>query len=358
MLIEQAQEFVCQPAPRGLKPLLHACLSAANLDGLRAVQLLAEDMYGGYTYNTELKHSAAWCLVAWQEQGLRALLEMAERTPTTKNYSLAFQILATLSAGEGLESRWISQDTRALVEARVEDWGRLLSVAGALLKELALSIDSDDDAALYAATPLMSLSFIRPTVARSLFLAMAARWLAVGPKTLSEYRSVLAEARDDEPALQMFFEEHSQLLDPTALDVWSKPDLHGAAEPDFVIRRIDGSYLVVEIETPGKPIVTKRKQLSAHASQAIAQALRYRAFLVDRFAESSSTFPSFRVPTCLVVIGLERELDPGQVDVLRLENEDRSGLQVVGFDWLAERAEALARSVVEGRRGLERVRMI
>ncbi len=358
MLIEQAQEYIRDPTRNHLMPLLHACISAENPDGLRAVQLLAEDMYSGETFNTEVKLSAAWCLVAWEQLGLQTLLEIPESTPNTKNYSIAFQILATLSARERLSTSWVAEETGALIRARVKNWDELHRAAGTLLRKLALSIASDEDAAMYAATPLMSLSFGRPAVARSLFLAMCSRWLAVGPNVLSEYRSLLRSASDNEPALQAFFEDHSLLLDATALDVWSKPDLHGAAEPDFLIRRIDGSYLVVEIETPGKGIVTKRNQITAYASQAIAQALRYRAFLVSRSAEASSTFTDFREPTCLVVIGLESELNAQQRSTLRLENENRSSLQIVGFDRLAERAEALANNVVEGQRGLERVRMI
>ena len=76
-LLERAQRFVSQPAPDKLEHLLYDCVSAQTLDGLTAVQLLAEDMYGRITFNFELKCPAAWCFVAWREQGLQALLEMA-----------------------------------------------------------------------------------------------------------------------------------------------------------------------------------------------------------------------------------------------------------------------------------------
>ncbi len=61
-----------------------------------------------------------------------------------------------------------------------------------------------------------------------------------------------------------------------AIKVWSQPDFHGAFEPDFVIQRVDGSYLIVEIETPCKTLVTNGNQLSAQVTAAEKQATDYR----------------------------------------------------------------------------------
>ena len=107
-------------------------------------------MYGGHTFNYELKCPAAWCLVAWQEQGLRALIEMAQRTQTTKNYSLSLQILAPLSAGERFSGPWPASTPRTVIESCITDWGNVFSSARVQLNELARSIASDDEAALYA----------------------------------------------------------------------------------------------------------------------------------------------------------------------------------------------------------------
>lgn len=362
-LIERAQELLSQPAPDKLEHLLCDCLSAGTLEGLAAVQLLAEDMYGGITFNFELKRPAAWCLVACREQGLQALMEIAQRTQTTKNYTLAFQILATLSARKRFLNSWPTEQLRNLIEARVNSWDDTFAVARIKLNELARSISSDDDAAFYAAGPIQYLSFTATENANAtaalkpLFLAMCTRWLSVGPATLSEYDNLLRDRPKDEPAFHRFFEDHSQLLDPMAFEVWSKPNLHGAVEPDFVIRRFDGSYLVVEIETPRKALVTSGNQLSAQTTHAINQALHYREFMVSHFTEASNTFPEFQTPECLVVIGLEQHLNAKQKKTLRLENNIRFNVRISGFDWLAERARILTRNLIEGRIDVRRVRM-
>lgn len=354
---ERARDFVARPDSERMERLLWECVSAGNLDGLTTVQFLAEHMYGGHTFDLEFKARAAWCLIAWEDRGLRALLEMAQRTQTTKNYSLCVQILATFSAREHLPKMWLSEELRDFVDGHISNWENVYTTARVKLNELALSFSSDDDAALYVALPIPVLSSLVPSAVKPLFLAMSTRWLSVGPATIAKYEELLRSASGEEPALHHFFEGHPELLDPMALDVWSKPNLRGAAQPDFVIRRMDDTYLVVEIETPGKTLVTGDVQLGAQTTHAIAQALRYREFLTERSSEASMTFPQFRTPDCLVVIGMEKQLNPEQRRLLRLENGARSGVSIVGFDWLAERARTLAQNVVESRIEARRVRM-
>jgi hypothetical protein len=143
-----------------------------------------------------------------------------------------------------------------------------------------------------------------------------------------------------------------------ALQVWPKPDLHGAKEPDFVIRRIDDSYIVVEIETPAKPLVTGGGQVSAQVTQAVTQAMEYRTFLLERFPQAATFFPEFRNPECLVVIGMERDLSEDQRRALLRENQHRQGVHIVGFDWVAQRAEAITNNIINTDLAVRPMRMI
>jgi hypothetical protein len=77
---------------------------------------------------------------------------------------------------------------------------------------------------------------------------------------LDEYENLLEQKPEDEPSLHAFFERYPQMLDPMAVQVWSKPDFHGYKEPDFLIRRSDNSYLIIEIENAEKSI--KRRPIS------------------------------------------------------------------------------------------------
>lgn len=357
-LIERAQTFVRGGEPAELYRLLTDCVEAGTLEALAAVQLVAEDMHGDITFNFELKAPSAWCLVAWGPSGLQALLEMTRRTPTSKNFSLAFQLLSTLAAGERPAEMWLNPTLRERVDAKVQDWDSLFLAAQARLNELVLDIPDDDEAAARSAMAIQFLSLNRTGAVKALFLAMSARWLSIGARTLAAYEALLAAHPSDEPRIHEFLEIHPQLLDPMVLECWSKPDLHGAAEPDFVLRRIDGSYLIVEIETPAKALATADNQLSAQTTHAIAQALQYKAFLMERFAEAAATFPAFQPPDCLVVVGLEGGLQEPQKRILRLENDMRAGLRIAGFDWLLTRARTVAHNVVHGRIDVRKVRMV
>jgi hypothetical protein len=86
-LEERAREFILRGGGDETA-LLTDCVEAGTVEALRAVQMLFEDMYGGFTFNYELKAAAAWCLMQWGETGLEALLEGAYRTPKSKNHCI------------------------------------------------------------------------------------------------------------------------------------------------------------------------------------------------------------------------------------------------------------------------------
>ena len=94
-LIDRAKHFIEEGHASELSTLLSDCVRAKGTDGMLAVQLLARDMYGGETFNLLLKSPAAYCLLAWRNDGIEALVENALTEPTSKNFSLAFQLLAS-----------------------------------------------------------------------------------------------------------------------------------------------------------------------------------------------------------------------------------------------------------------------
>lgn len=351
-LVDKARGFIeygTGPGGADEIALLCECVEAGTLDALHAVQLIYEDMYGGITFNYQIKAPAAWCLVRWGEHGLDALVEAAQRTPTSKNRSLTIEILATLAAREKLPqtAMWIGDEPllRRLLEL-VDDWESLYSAARRKLGTFVLSFEDDEDAAMSIGMQFHTASLKGSGIIKPLFAAMAGRWLAVSLPTLAEFTSLLRDHSDDEPRLQLFLEQHPQLLDPMAFEVYPRPRIHGAREPDFILRRTDDSYLVVEIETPHKSMLTASNRLSAEATHAVAQVTDYAAFLSERLQSVRQSLPSFRQPECLVVVGVEARLSADQVRALRVENESRHRVRVVGFDWLVGRAEAIVSNVV------------
>ena len=338
--------------------LLRECVADQGDSALRAVLSMAEDMYGGQTFNFLIKAPAAFALLAFGARGLCALREMAERSPTSKNVSLCLANLAAVAAGSLPFMSFTTDEPliRGVSLAVAQQENR--DMARAELRDYVLGIADESDAISAVGTQLSRTGWGEAAgVAAELFGALAARNLVVSPGTLRAYENLMQSAPDNEPAFHDFFERHPQLLEPTVADVWSKPNLSGARQPDFVIRRMDDSYLIIEIESPGKPLMTNANQLSALATQAIAQATGYRAFLIERYPLARDHFPRFTDPDCLVVIGSEATLTAEQRNALQLDNRSRANLRVVGFDWIASRAHTIFRNVVEDKVTLKKIRV-
>lgn len=196
--------------------------------------------------------------------------------------------------------------------------------------------------------------------AQHLIQSLSSRWLRFGYGALDEYEELLKNQADHEPPFQDFFKKYPQFLDPMALQVWSQPDFHGALEPDFIVRRSDDTYLVIEIEKPSKRLITKGCHLSSDATKAEKQATDYREFLSDRIMEARGTFPKFKNAECLTIVGTEREFNSRQQDALRQVNETRAGSsKIVGFDRLLTRAKTLLKNLETGKIELiDRARII
>ena len=350
-LIDRAKQFVHMGHPTELAPLLAQCVAAGNTQGMLAVQLLARDMYEGETYNALLKAPAMYCLLAWREAGLQALVENALNESTSKNFSLAFQLLASTANGHEPPSiaAFVSDSIlRESVASAVGDWNDLAPAARSRLHELMLSIERDAEAGIYVSTALMTLALQDSGAMGNLGHALALRSIAVGPRILSEYDDLLAFSADNETKFQRFFENHPLMLDPRAFQVWAEPDFHGQWKPDFIIRTYDDSYVVVEIETPAKLLITQKYQLSADATHAISQVVHYQGYLHTHFEAASEAFPGFTTSTGLVVVGKEALLDSKQRTYLRAINREMPNILIVGFDTLADSAKSVTDNVIHG----------
>jgi hypothetical protein len=335
----------CRADPAELHALLKECVADGTLEALVCVRRLYESDYGWLDF--ELKAPAASTLVFWGRTGIQALLDGARNYPTSENLSLCVQLLSSVAAGSALPPlSFVRNDTLAeKIEKSRAEAPNLVEFCRAQLVHLVLSMESDDDVTSCIGSGISRLITSKVPAAKELFAALSARWLAVSKPVLERYEALIVEQPDNEPAFQRFLTEHPQLLDPMAVQVWPQPNLFGFRFPDFVVRRADNSYIVIEIERPSRPLVTSGGQLSADVTHAEQQATGYRAYLMQRPADARVHFPNFEDPDCLVVTGLERALDQGQTAVLREANRNRHRLRIVGFDWLADRARTVAANI-------------
>lgn len=108
-------------------------------------------MYGGITFNFELKSPAAHSLICWGESGLDALVEGATRDPASKNVSLTLQILSSLAADVPSSLLTLGMSNPHLVdeiERCLENNAGVRTAAKSKLNEFLLSFPDDETAAM------------------------------------------------------------------------------------------------------------------------------------------------------------------------------------------------------------------
>lgn len=351
MLELEVSEFLENGAsPQILNSLLQRCMDDGGAKAMSYVSRLFEDDYGGMTYKWELKEPAGFALLYWQQAGLEQLAQSVAHSPRSSNSNIAFDILSSAASGEF--STLLSYPYWGDLKERVTNAGGLSAemqhYARRTLVELVLAARDEDDLILALAIVFQRhhAKMDGANAAKNMVQAVASRWFAISDRTLRAYQELI-EAFSDEPSFQKFFEANPQFLDPMAVEVWPEPSLFGSRKPDFIVKRSDGSYLVVEIECPSKIMITKAGHPSADVTHAEHQATDYRKYMMGHITNVKDVFPGFTEPDCLVVVGLEGPLTRDQKAALASLNDARHRLKVVGFDWLLDRAKKISENVAE-----------
>lgn len=290
----------------------------------------------------EIKGPAIAALAAWGKDGLQRIVQICLEQDSSKTTSTSLKVLSAIASDTPLKDVmlfFLDRNLSVFISDTVSGLG-LRNEARESLNSLVSDTDSSD-LLIPLGTTFMSLAFEGSGVLTEIVNALSTKWLHYSPRVLSSYRSLIEDHPADEPKFHSFFEAYPQMLDPMAIQTWSKPDFHGLLEPDFLIRRTDDTYLVVEIECPGKTLITRGCQLSAEATHAEKQVVEYRDFLNERLAEARNHFPKIRDIECLAVIGLQSSLNAEQKIALHRVNSNRHKVRTVGFDWLEDRARSI-----------------
>lgn len=348
MLDDAIEEFYSSPMNlQVLYKFLTICMDDGGKTAIAHVRQLFADDYGGHTYKWEFKEPAGTALLAWGDAGVEELKRVFSESDSYANRTLVFDILSAAATGKG--------STRFTLGASADLWEQI-AVAGELpynvqraarraLVDLVLSLETVDDVASLVGGVLQKQSFRDDGAAIELIRSASSRWLAIGDRVLKDFGDLITSSPNNEPAFQHFLETNPQLLDPMAIEVWPEPNLFGSRKPDFIVRRSDGSYLIVEIECPAKTLITRAGHPSAEVTHAEHQVTDYRTYMLSHIGTVKDVFSGFSDPDCLVVVGLESTLTPEKKAALAALNGARHRVKVVGFDWLLERAETISKNV-------------
>ena len=336
--------------PSTIHEVIDICISQGDMEALVQLKNLSDD---GSTYEFELKIMLSHAFLFWGKEGIDCLVQVAIDTPRVKNVTRVLTVLPLLATKDYSlkDELYLSTTIKKSITGKLDQIEDVPSYSRSKLIEFLLSFKDESDISIHLGTAITQLGIGgRDHAIKELIAAMGAIQFAVGEKKIKEY-DLLISSGSDEPKFQTFFEENPQFLDPNVIQIWPKPNLGGKYIPDFIIRRSDDSYVVVEIETPSKGIITKSGQLFAVATQAEQQVIDYRTYLMERIRDARKHFPNFHEPEGLVVIGQEKLLSEKQLNSLQAINRTRYKIEIVGFDKLKEKSKTITENVI--RNGIE-----
>ncbi|MGN7707972.1 Shedu anti-phage system protein SduA domain-containing protein [Chryseobacterium sp. 22543] len=304
---------------------------------------LAMCEYGGHTYKSDFQNIAALGVLHWNLKGLRKLGEVTISNSSYRAINNVTRLLSHISS-KTLALFPLSHIRCANVvmldvfseKYKTSEW---ITVAKEVLIDVVKSVETDEKFPI-GITVNMGFS-TSENATEHIFAALIARWFNLSSSGIKQFSDLLTAKGRYEIDYHNFLASNPYILEPFHAQIWSKPRFGEELVPDFLIRSMDNSYTVVEIERPDVPILTKAGELSAQTTHAKRQALDFRTWVLKSGHYAAQRFPGIYNPYCLVVIGRESELNEMQIERLKQENESTQGiLKIVGFDWLLSRVKS------------------
>lgn len=181
-------------------------------------------------------------------------------------------------------------------------------------------------------------------------------------KTVSDSAIVLTETIIDEfcalvasgqpeSTYQAWLTKHPVFIDPLAAEIIPLAPLGLEFKTDYVLRRHDGRYVVVEIEKPHDRMFTKSNDFTAEFTHAVGQVLDFQHWVVQNSAYAQTRFPGIRTPIGIVLTGMRQSLTGRQAEKLERWQFNSNSIEVLTFDDLAVRARHLLQSLRGGAPG-------
>jgi hypothetical protein len=179
---------------------------------------------------------------------------------------------------------------------------------------------------------------------RHLMRVFAESSIVLTQRLIDEFRDLII-ANMAEKEYQRFLEQHPVFLDPLAAEVYPQASLGLEYVTDFVLRRHDDRYTVVEIEKPQDRIFTTSNDFASQFSHAIGQVLDFQGWIADNVAYAQRRLPFIENPRGLLVMGRWSDLTDLQKAKLRRWSTNSRHLDIITYDELLARARHLYRSL-------------
>ena len=162
---------------------------------------------------------------------------------------------------------------------------------------------------------------------------------------LQQFDAMIQQELQEEE-YQVFLKEHPVFLDALAADVIPKQKLGIETVTDFVLRRYDNKYILVEIEKPQDRFFTRANHFTSCFTHAFGQVLDFQQW-VDSHGEYAKThMPGISSPRGLLVMGRRTDLTEKNRGKLHRFSTNSSAIEIVTFDDLLWNATSLYEAIL------------
>lgn len=166
---------------------------------------------------------------------------------------------------------------------------------------------------------------------------------------LNEFQELLAQPSLHEKLdVHPFIKKHPFLLFPNPDSIISEVPIGLGTEYriDFLVRDPCGEYVLVEIENPNAPVVTKTGDLTAHLNHALCQVEDWQEWIESNLPMVERVYPGIRSPEAWVVIGRDQDLSEiGKRRISRRNINMRGRVKIRTYDDLIRDASAYVLSI-------------
>ena len=178
----------------------------------------------------------------------------------------------------------------------------------------------------------------------AVFSIFAESSIKISRRLIEELKSLVKkEVREEE--YQRFFAKHPVFLDPLANTVIPKQSLGSEFITDYVIKRLDNEYLVVEIEKPQDGLFTQNNDFTANFIHAFGQVIDFQEWVDAHGEYARSRMPGISSPRGLLIIGRKTNLSQTQLSKLKRYVINSQFVEVLTYDDVIERAENLYNNI-------------
>jgi cytidylate kinase len=178
----------------------------------------------------------------------------------------------------------------------------------------------------------------------SVFEIFADSSIRITKRLIDEFER-LVNSELPEKVYQKFLAANPVFIDPLADEVIDQQRLGLEYKTDFVVRRLDNEYILVEIEKPQDNIFTGKNDFTAEFTHAFGQVIDFQEWVDSNSDYARRHMPGISSPRGLLVMGTRKNLLPEQVAKLKRYSINSQAIRILTYDDLIERAKILYENI-------------